>query len=197
MSEIGGFEGWGGLIYALTHLTTLWSDPSIAYQAKGIVEFLATHLPQDDKFDISRGSAGALIALLTLHDAAPYQQALDVAIACGDHLLAFAKPTPQGLTWSIPSIGVKPKNDFLHGNPLPPDRLLIKDSGRHLLNYAPPLFRVALSSTLDIRWTKPKPPITDEEAIGQWISDQINFLDPQRLVERALATSLVSAPASP
>lgn len=116
MGEIGGFEGWGGLIYALTHLRTLWDDLGIAYQAKGIVEFLATHLPQDDKFDIGRGSAGAIVALLTLHGAIPYDKALDVAIACGDHLLASAKPTQQGLTWSIPSIGVKPKNDFLHGN---------------------------------------------------------------------------------
>lgn len=89
------------------------------------------------------------------------------------------------------------RNDFLHGNPLPPDRLLIKASGRHLLNYAPPLFRVALSAALGIRWMKLQPPLTDAEAVGQWISDQINFLDPQRVVERGLATSLVSASASP
>jgi len=89
------------------------------------------------------------------------------------------------------------RNDFLHGNPLPPDRLLIKASHRHLLSYAPPLFRVALSATLDVRWTKLQPPLTDAEASGQWISDQIDFLDSQRVVEKALATSLVPAPATP
>lgn len=85
------------------------------------------------------------------------------------------------------------RNDFLHGNPLPPDRLLIKATGRHLLNYAPPLYRVALSAALGITWAKPQPPSTDAEAVGQWISDQIDFLAPQRSIEKALATCLVGA----
>lgn len=91
----------------------------------------------------------------------------------------------------------KARNDFLHGNPLPPDRLLIKASGRHLLSYAPPLYRVALSAALGVKWTRPRPPTTDAEAIGQWISDQIDFLDPQRSVEKALVTSLEPVPAEP
>jgi lantibiotic modifying enzyme len=116
MTEIGGFEGWGSLLYTLTHLAYLWDDQAVLYQAKGVVEIIAGLVAQDDQFDIGRGSAGAIVTLLALHRGVAYDKALDVAIACGDHLLTSAVQTEQGLRWIISSSSVKPKKDLLHGN---------------------------------------------------------------------------------
>lgn len=139
-----------------------------------------------------------LLKVYELLEKAPYEirKVSDAVHAAYHNRGKQAAPKRNLACWLYGEI-YEARNDFLHGNPLPPDRLLIKASGRHLLNYAPPLFRVALSAALGIRWMKPQPPLTDAEASGQWISDQIKFLDPQRVVERALATSLVPAPASP
>lgn len=76
------------------------------------------------------------------------------------------------------------RNDFLHGNPLPDDRLVIASSGRLLLDFAPPLYRLALSAALRIRWAVPQP--SEADAIGEWISDEMDFYLPQRTIEKAL-----------
>ena len=80
------------------------------------------------------------------------------------------------------------RNDFIHGNPLSPDRLIVKVSERHLLSYAPPLFRVALSSALSIRSSQPKPPTSDADALAKWELDETTFYIAQRSIERALLT---------
>ena len=41
LPEIGAFEGWGGLLYTLTHLGVLWDDPDMLSQAEDIVEIIA------------------------------------------------------------------------------------------------------------------------------------------------------------
>lgn len=139
-----------------------------------------------------------LLKVYELLEKAPYEirSVSNALYAAYDNRNKQTAPKRNLACWLYGEI-YQARNDFLHGNPLPPDRLLINASGRHLLSYAPPLFRLALAATLDIRWTKPQPPIADAEASGQWISHQIDFLNPQRVVERALATSLVPAPAEP
>ncbi len=116
MPEIGGFEGWGGLLYTLSHLAILWDDQGILSQAKGVVAIIADLVMQDDKFDIGRGSAGAIVTLLAFHQTFGDDKALDAAIACGDHLLAAAQRTQQGLYWDIPAFGAKPQSALRHSN---------------------------------------------------------------------------------
>ncbi len=136
-----------------------------------------------------------LLKVYDLLEKAPYEsRKVSDAVHRAYHSRKQSAPSRSLPCWLYGEI-YKARNDFLHGNPLPLDRLLIQASGRHLLNYAPPLYRVALSAALGITWSVPRPPTTDLDAIGQWISDQIDFLGPQRSVEKALATSLVPAPA--
>ena len=101
------------------------------------------------------------------------------------------KPAPKrNLACWLYGEAYQARNDFLHGNPLPSDRLLIGMSGRPLASYLPLLYRVALSAALGIKWTVPAPPTTDADALGQWMSDKTRFAGPQRVVENAIATCL-------
>ncbi|MGH6673822.1 MAG: hypothetical protein ACRECV_17885 [Xanthobacteraceae bacterium] len=76
------------------------------------------------------------------------------------------------------------RNDYLHGNPIGPRRLIVKKSKRHLFNYAALLYRMALSGFLPI----PKPdgdPQTFSRA-------RYDFLVNQNDIERALSTIRLS-----
>jgi type 2 lantibiotic biosynthesis protein LanM len=115
MPAIGGFEGWGGLLYTLTHLGVLWEDASLLAQAEEIVTDIAVWVSEDDALDIVRGAAGALGSLLAYYHCTASPQALEVAVACGDHLLAAARPMPQGLGWIAPRFGPQPLAGFAHG----------------------------------------------------------------------------------
>jgi type 2 lantibiotic biosynthesis protein LanM len=113
--DIGGFEGWGGVLYTLSHLGILWDDAGLLAQAEDIVEVLAGFVDQDDEFGVVRGAAGAIGGLLVFHRCAASDTALDAAIACGDHLVASAQPVEGGLGWVIPRLGPRPLAGFAYG----------------------------------------------------------------------------------
>jgi type 2 lantibiotic biosynthesis protein LanM len=46
---IGGFSGYGGILYTLTHLATLWNRPDLHDQANRIVERLPSLIDCDDQ----------------------------------------------------------------------------------------------------------------------------------------------------
>lgn len=124
MLKIGGFYGWGGALYTLTRLGLLWEDAALLAKAAELVDFLATHISQDDEYDVARGSAGAILSLLALYRQGASGRgladgvsahALEVAAACGDHLLQAAQPSDHGLRWALPSYGVTPLVGFAHG----------------------------------------------------------------------------------
>jgi type 2 lantibiotic biosynthesis protein LanM len=120
--EIGALEGWGGLLYTLTHLGVLWNEPGLLSQAEDIVAILAGFVDRDEAFDVVRGAAGAIGSLLAFYRCVPSDQALVAAIACGDHLITSAQPVPKGdlrveggLGWVIPRLGPQPLAGFGHG----------------------------------------------------------------------------------
>jgi hypothetical protein len=76
----------------------------------------------------------------------------------------------------------KARNDFAHGNPVDADRLKLP-SGRYLHYYAAPLYRMALTGFLDLRFARRQ---TDE--IDTALPQCFDILDPQTDIERALAT---------
>jgi len=115
MPDIGGLEGWGGVLYSLTHLGVLWDDQGLLSQAEDMVEVLAGFVEQDSGFGVVRGAAGAIGSLLALHHCAPSDKALRAAIACGEHLIASAQPVGDGLGWAIPRFGSRPLAGFAHG----------------------------------------------------------------------------------
>jgi type 2 lantibiotic biosynthesis protein LanM len=112
---IGGFEGWGGLLYTLTHLAALWDDAAIFAQAEAMLDVFPRSVVEDDAYGIVRGSAGAIGSLLAYEKASTSEKALAVAVDCGDHLLSSATPMERGIGWVIPRFGSTALSGFGHG----------------------------------------------------------------------------------
>jgi hypothetical protein len=74
------------------------------------------------------------------------------------------------------------RNDFAHGNPVDANRLRL-ESGRYLHYYAAPLYRMALTGFLNLRWERPP---SDEYDSG--FPEPVAMWDLQPDFERALAT---------
>ncbi len=115
LPEIGAFEGWGGVLYTLTHLGMLWDDATIKAQAAQIAEVLAHLIERNDTSDVVRGSAGAIATLLAYHACMPSAAGLAAAVACGEQLLATAQPMATGVGWPISRLGPEPLAGFSHG----------------------------------------------------------------------------------
>lgn len=115
ITEIGAFSGWGGVIYALTHLGKLWHRSELIAEAQRLVDLLPPLIEQDEKLDIISGAAGCIGSLLALYQSAPSEQILNTAIQCGDRLLTLAQPMQQGIGWMAKGIAKKPLTGFSHG----------------------------------------------------------------------------------
>lgn len=84
------------------------------------------------------------------------------------------------------------RNDFLHGNPVEISTLKIRQSGRTLISVAPTLYRLGLTSFLNLSWKEQLPPVADAEAFAQHCVEASDFDAPQRDAERALRLTRVS-----
>jgi type 2 lantibiotic biosynthesis protein LanM len=105
LTWIGGFVGWGGVLYTLTHLSALWRQPQLLDEAHELVDLLPALIDQDEQLDVVSGAAGCLVTLLTLYEVRPCQRTLAAAIQCGERLLARAQPAGDGLCWPVPVLG--------------------------------------------------------------------------------------------
>jgi type 2 lantibiotic biosynthesis protein LanM len=116
-SSIGAFGEWGGLIYTLTHLGVLWHQPELFTEAQNIVNRLPNLIEQDEKFDIIGGAAGCIASLLGLYHCQPNDLVLNIAIQCGDRLIARAEKMPCGMGWRWKNqmFEEKPLTGFSHG----------------------------------------------------------------------------------
>ncbi|MBV6622467.1 MAG: type 2 lantipeptide synthetase LanM family protein [Rivularia sp. (in: Bacteria)] len=112
---IGAFDGWGGIIYTLSHLSTLWNQPVLLTEAEKITSYLPELIKKDEQFDIISGAAGCIGSLITLYRCAPFDHILDMAIQCGDHLIASAQPMKNGVAWSSKTSTAGPLGGFSHG----------------------------------------------------------------------------------
>jgi type 2 lantibiotic biosynthesis protein LanM len=113
-SAISVFNGLGSVIYLLMHLSTLWGEPTLLKEAEALVELLPALIAEDEQLDIVAGSAGCIMNLLSLYAVHPSPQVLDVALQCGDHLLATAQTMPEGVAWTTVK-GMKPLGGLGHG----------------------------------------------------------------------------------
>lgn len=93
--------------------------------------------------------------------------------------------------WLYRELNVR-RNDFLHGNPVDASRLIIRQSGRNLFAVAATLYRLGLTSFLDLSWKRQPPDAEDVEGFARYHSDRWRFNDPQRTVEQALLLTRVS-----
>jgi type 2 lantibiotic biosynthesis protein LanM len=112
----GGFSGWGGILYGLTRLGQILHEPPLTDEAEALLEGLGELIPRDKSWDIIGGSAGCALALRSLHMCRPSSRIVDLARACGDHLLRNARNTGSGLGWLLNAEAKTPLTGFAHGS---------------------------------------------------------------------------------
>lgn len=83
----------------------------------------------------------------------------------------------------------KCRNDFLHGNPVDGERLIVPSSRNNILEYAAPLYRLALTAFLPLTFDQPVPSLSCVDAFGARVAKRIEFLEPQRIAEKAILTA--------
>ncbi|QRK04683.1 type 2 lantipeptide synthetase LanM family protein [Archangium violaceum] len=116
LTGIGVFDGWGSVLYTLSHLGTLWNEPALLEEAHAVVERLQPLIERDDAFDVVAGAAGCIASLLSLNARAPSARTLEAARACGERLVARAQPMKKGVAWpSAMEVVVAPLTGFAHG----------------------------------------------------------------------------------
>ncbi|MEZ4726142.1 MAG: type 2 lanthipeptide synthetase LanM family protein [Caldilineaceae bacterium] len=112
---IGGFSGWGGLIYTLTHLGQLWQRPDLWVKALSLIDVATQFVDQDRQFDVIGGAAGCIAAAAVLYRCTNDPRALALIKHCAVHLVAHAQVMPTGVGWVVPNMGGQPLAGFSHG----------------------------------------------------------------------------------
>jgi type 2 lantibiotic biosynthesis protein LanM len=112
---LGAFSGWGSLVYLYSHLSGLWHDESLLSEAIRVAMHVDSLVEQDEALDIIGGSAGAILALLSLHRVTLSPSVLAIAAKCGTHLIDKAQPMAAGLGWVNSHTGTVPMAGFSHG----------------------------------------------------------------------------------
>jgi type 2 lantibiotic biosynthesis protein LanM len=113
--SIGGFSGWGGVIYALTRLGELWREPVFFEQAEDLVDVVSNLIERDEDYDVIAGSAGCIGALVSFYHLTGSSRSLAVAAQCGDRLIDCGQPMKSGLGWCGRGTGETPLAGFSHG----------------------------------------------------------------------------------
>lgn len=80
------------------------------------------------------------------------------------------------------------RNDFLHGNPVSRATLNLRVNGRTLFHIAAPLYRLALTSFLDLR-PRSFDPNLDAASLGKAMAERMEFVGYQGRHEEALLTA--------
>ncbi|MBB2692408.1 UNVERIFIED_ORG: hypothetical protein GGI63_003082 [Rhizobium esperanzae] len=88
----------------------------------------------------------------------------------------------------------KARNAFLHGNPVSVKTLRIPGRQASLYQCAAPLYRLALTTFLDLKWKHPAPHPSDPHALGNWISDSMSYDSYQRTIEQGLLAAVGKDP---
>jgi len=76
---------------------------------------------------------------------------------------------------------------FLHGNPLT-DETLTLGNGKSILPYAGPLFRMALTASLSLKFPE-LPSGADETAMGRYVAERMEFNGPQQDCEAVILST--------
>lgn len=113
--DIGGASGLGSIVYGLLCCGRLLADPELLEDSRRAAAlFDEERLAADDRFDVMRGAAGAILALSALHEACPGDELRRLVHDCGDHLLSHRCEVSQGpRSWR--TLGDEPRTGFAHG----------------------------------------------------------------------------------
>jgi type 2 lantibiotic biosynthesis protein LanM len=114
-NEIGGATGLTSHVYVLTTLSALLEDESLLVDASKLVKQLSREVIASDKtFDVLAGSAGAILALIKYYESHKEYIGLEMAIACGDHLLSQEQEWRNIVDTRQPITNIQ-ANGFAHG----------------------------------------------------------------------------------
>lgn len=114
LKVVGAFEGWGGLVYAWSHLAVLLGDDALLDEAEAFTVPLAAHVATDASYDVTAGAAGAIFALRALDTVRPRDELRARAARCGAHLRDRAMGVEGGVGWPT-KLGPAPLTGFAHG----------------------------------------------------------------------------------
>lgn len=78
------------------------------------------------------------------------------------------------------------RNNFMHGNPVDSKHLLLPVSHRCLTDFAATLYRLALTSFLDLGWNKEAPPLENTQGTANYLVGGMEYSRPQEDCEKAL-----------
>jgi type 2 lantibiotic biosynthesis protein LanM len=118
---IGGLIGVSSVLYAFLRIGQFLNDSSLLQEAHQITVLIGPEeIEKDETLDIVFGSAGALLVLLALDRVAPSPNgrgatAMDLALACADHLLRRRTPYKGGPRAWLTSSNLPPLSGFSHG----------------------------------------------------------------------------------
>ncbi len=110
---LGGFDGWGGILYAAVHLASLWKREDILEEALGWLPEISDLADEDEQLDLVRGASGCIPPLLSLTRRSG--AALPLARRLGDRLVATAQEADPGLCWDVAASRGRPLLGFSHG----------------------------------------------------------------------------------
>jgi type 2 lantibiotic biosynthesis protein LanM len=113
--RIGGLVGLGSFLYAFVKLADILEEPSLLEDAHQCTALLTKErIEQDQRLDVYLGSAGTILALLSLEQKSSSPTNLDLACECADHLLASRKSWDgHPRAWAAPE--QRPLTGFSHG----------------------------------------------------------------------------------
>lgn len=110
----GSATGIGSVVYGLTCVGRLLSAPALYADARALAACLSRDAVAGAPLDVFSGIAGDILGLLAVHRATGDAASLETAIACGQRLLATARPGPKaGAAW--PTLGGRQLTGFSHG----------------------------------------------------------------------------------
>ncbi|UPV75810.1 type 2 lanthipeptide synthetase LanM family protein [Halorussus limi] len=105
-----GITGVGGLVYGFGVLDDLLDGDYLTDARRAAAAVTDERVASDDHYGVTDGAAGAALALVALHDRTGDGDALDRAVACGEHLLADR----SGGRWPL-GTDDRPLTGFGHG----------------------------------------------------------------------------------
>jgi type 2 lantibiotic biosynthesis protein LanM len=111
-----GLLGLGGTIYSMVKVSQFLQEPSLLDDAVRVAQILTPGaIATDTKLDVIWGVTGAILSLLSLYQATQDRSILDIAVACGNHLLATRTKTQPRAWITMAGESTKPLTGFSHG----------------------------------------------------------------------------------
>jgi type 2 lantibiotic biosynthesis protein LanM len=111
-----GLLGLGGIIYTLVKVSQFLAEPTLLVEATQAATLISpVIIAADRKLDVVFGATGALLGLLQLHQATQDAAVLDIAINCGQHLVANRIATSPRAWLIHEGESSRPLTGFSHG----------------------------------------------------------------------------------